>query len=194
MLGEGIGPLVSRVQAARSPIELAELVVVLPEGLEPPPPGSVIRNDLLFTTGAWYPQHEPNVPLQVVVLVLWPLSYAGLAVTTGLEPAASGLTGQRSDQLSYATIDLAARMSLRFVRNVIPSGYANWHEEIRTPMTFLTGRRPAVERRAIESMPGMFPLRHRGDPTGSRTLFRGLKGRDLTHRRWGHWFRDACEI
>jgi hypothetical protein len=43
------------------------------------------------------------VPLQVVVLVLWPLSYAGLAVTTSLELVASGLTGQRSDQLSYAT-------------------------------------------------------------------------------------------
>ena len=53
--------------------------------------------------GAEYPQHELNVLLQVVVLVLWPLSYAGLAVTTSLELVASGLTGQRSDQLSYAT-------------------------------------------------------------------------------------------
>ncbi len=59
-------------------------------------------------------------------------------------------------------------------------------------MTFLTGRRPAVERRAIESVPGMFPLRHRSDPTGSRTLFRGLKGRDLTHRRWGHCSGPQC--
>ena len=74
-----------------------------PGGTRTPTAGSVVRNDLLFTTGAWYPQHEPNVPLQVVVLVLWPLSYAGLAVTTSLELAASGLTGQRSDQLSYAT-------------------------------------------------------------------------------------------
>ena len=54
----------------RSPIELAELGV-LPEGLEPHHHHRfVVRNDLLFTTGAWYPQHEPNVPLQVVVLVL----------------------------------------------------------------------------------------------------------------------------
>ncbi len=41
-----------------------------PGGTRTPTAGFVIRNDLLFTTGAWYPQHEPNVPLQVVVLVL----------------------------------------------------------------------------------------------------------------------------
>ena len=46
--------------------------------------------------------------LQVVVLVL-PLSYAGLAVTTSLELATSALTGQRSNLLSYATHSSPAR-------------------------------------------------------------------------------------
>jgi hypothetical protein len=31
-------------------------------------------------------------------------------------------------------------------------------------------------------------------PTGSRTLFRDVKSRDLTYRRWGRDYRDACEI
>lgn len=125
-------------------------------------------------------------------------------MTTNFELATSALTEQRSNPLSYATIDFTAQYESALLRNVIPSGYISWHEEIRTPMTFLTGRRPAVERRAIESVPGMRALREspeevpiplpRSSPTGSRTLFRGLKGRDLTHRRWGHWFRDACEI
>jgi hypothetical protein len=47
------------------------------------------------------------------------------AVTTSFELATSGLTGQRSVQLNYATM------------------FFRWHEETRTPMTFLTGRRPA---------------------------------------------------
>ena len=46
--------------------------------------------------GAQYPQHELNVPLQVVVLVLLPLSYAGIAAMAGFDPAASALTGRRS--------------------------------------------------------------------------------------------------
>ena len=36
--------------------------------------------------------------------MLYQLSYAGMAVTTRIELAASGLTGQRSNQLSYATM------------------------------------------------------------------------------------------
>ena len=59
----------TRVWAARSPVELAELFSA-PGRTRTPTSGSVIRNDLLFTTGARYPQHEPNVPPQVVVLVL----------------------------------------------------------------------------------------------------------------------------
>ena len=54
------------------------------------------------------------MPLQVVVLVLWPLSYAGLAVTTSLELVASGLTSQRSDQLSYATMAPRPGLEPRF--------------------------------------------------------------------------------
>src|SRR5947209_10869712 len=105
------------------------------------------------------------------------------AVTARLELATSGLTGQRFDLLSYATMDL--RWCFR------------WHEE--TPVTFLS---PKASRR-LNDMPSgalfmiakdllRFPpyesLRDHGiggSPTGSRTLFRGLKGRDLTHRRWG---------
>ena len=55
----------------------------------------------------------------------------------------------------------------------------------------LTVRCPAIRLREIGQDP-YFGFRR--SPTGSRTLFRDLKGRDLTHRRWGHGCSDACEI
>jgi hypothetical protein len=82
---------------------------------------------------------EPSDP-QLVVLALSLLSYADVAAMTGLEPAASTLTGWHSYQLSYITIgadtsgaagaEPAAALSrlgrgrrlLRLVSNQRPSG------------------------------------------------------------------------
>lgn len=54
--------------------------------------------------GAEYPQHEPNVPLQVVVLALLPLSYAGISGDGGFRSRCLRLDGAALSRLSYITM------------------------------------------------------------------------------------------
>jgi hypothetical protein len=139
-----------------------------PGGTRTPITGSVIRHDLRFTTGAWYPRQEMSLRPPASRAGALPLSYAGMVGGTEL--------------------------------------FHGWHGEIRTPMTSLTGRRPAVERRAIAvgqsvavvAGTGFEPAHNRvmspapyrtwlprSSPTGTRTRFAEVKVPHLTHGRWG---------
>ena len=54
-------------------------------------------------------------------------------------------------ELGYPRQEISLRLHASRA-DALPLSYAGivgWHGEIRTPMTSLTGRRPAVERRAI---------------------------------------------
>jgi hypothetical protein len=66
-------------------------------------------------------------------------------------PQELALKGQRFDLLSYVAIDYLPFRQVAHKK--CHTHRLGWHEEIRTPMTFLTGRRPAVERRATEIVP-----------------------------------------
>jgi hypothetical protein len=88
-----------------------------------------------------------------------------MAPATGVEPVSGGLT------------DRSSAIKLHRINQLIyqPRGGGG----IRTTRSL--GYEPSEDNRA--------PLL-RSSPTGSRTLFRDLKGRDLTHRRWD---RTPCE-
>jgi hypothetical protein len=84
------------VWTGRSSIELAELE----RAQEESNPHFQVRNLVPWSFRRWaleYPQREPNVPVQVVVLVFGRRSMrAAMAAMTGLEPAPSTLTGWRT--------------------------------------------------------------------------------------------------
>lgn len=79
----------------------AELLIGAPRRTRTSNDGFVVRHDLLFTMRAR--TRTPFRPggLRRVVAALCHLSYAGLAGTTGFEPATTGSTIRHSDQLSY---------------------------------------------------------------------------------------------
>ena len=63
------------------------------------------------------------VPRQTAAYcLLMPCSGEKLAGVTGLEPAASGVTGQRSNQLSYTP----AKTTLPSIRTAIPAAAKLW--------------------------------------------------------------------
>ena len=157
-----------RPSFGRSAADSAAGEMRAPGGTRTPITGSVIRHDLRFTTGAWYPRQEMSLRPPASRAGALPLSYAGMVVETEL--------------------------------------FHGWHGEIRTPMTSLTGRRPAVERRAIAvgrlvavvAGTGFEPAHNRvmspapyrtwlprSSPTGTRTRFAEVKVPHLTHGRWG---------
>jgi hypothetical protein len=69
------------------------------------------------------------------------------AGATGLEPATSGVTGRRSNQLSYAP---ALRGSVRFLRACAPPQYAN--QPPRSPSSSIARRRrPSIAARVHAS-------------------------------------------
>jgi hypothetical protein len=104
---------------------------------------------------------------------LRPLGHFSMAVTTGLEPAASGLTGRRSDLLSYATTvcsvesDPHAFLGLRVLR---PAVYQFHHERVDCrgvePLT------PGLQGETVHQHPARGADSNRQPPTyevGART-------------------------
>jgi hypothetical protein len=70
------------VKTALYPDELQ--AVRAPGGTRTPTTGSVIRRDLRFTTGAWYPRQEMSLRPPTSRAGALPLSYAGMVVKTVL--------------------------------------------------------------------------------------------------------------
>jgi hypothetical protein len=118
-----------------------------------------------------------------------------MAATTGIEPAFPTLTGWCTTIVLHnhgsGTWTRTRRGGLT-VRSFAVNGHRN-----EVPRFAVQNRswRAACLRSGCESRTHLARLMRpfsatgavtRSSPTETRTLFRDLKGRDLTHRRWGH--------
>jgi hypothetical protein len=108
VVSEGLEPPPLAVWRRRSAAELTDRCYARPERFELPPSRFVTGRSLSAELWALGSRDRSRTGASALSgQRSFQLSYATMAAMTGLEPAAPGLTARCSDQLSYITVALA---------------------------------------------------------------------------------------